>query len=211
MNRHVARRTCSALALLLSISLAGGTARCATSPPPKSEKADVDKTVAAIRALAEKLDGELEAATESNPALMRKTAHSWDLSGLFDQGTPRCVAVMHVQGSSVREESYYFDKGVLALARVRESWDVDDEEDAPAPTTVREFFIAGESSIRRVVETESEPPTTRTEDTARSAAKLIERARKFSAVLTASGPVETRLEDLEEFPPEPDPPVPKTP
>lgn len=203
VNGHTARQLYCALAVFLSISLAGGTARCATSSAPKSGQADVGKAVADIRELAEQLDVEMEAATQPNPALARKTAHSWDLSGLFDGSTPRYVAVMHTQGSSVREETYYFEKGAVALVRVRESWDVDDEEEAPAPTTVRDFFIAGESSIRRVVQIDSEPPKTETDDTTRSAAKLIERAKKFTAVITSPDPIGTGLEDFEEFPPEP--------
>lgn len=59
-----------------------------------------------------------------------------------DADKPLQVALVFSESRLNREESYYFSKGALVLARTRTAWDFDQPKDAPEDNTVESLYIA---------------------------------------------------------------------
>jgi hypothetical protein len=102
----------------------------------------------------------------------------------------------------VRDEYYYFRQGKLSFVSVTTSWDYDNEEDAPDPPTIDEYYLNSDC----VFQQSSEAITGKFHAVPRKdadAQRLRERANQFTKALAGEDRSDALLDSLEDFPFEP--------
>ena len=176
--------------------------------PPESERTRVPvaggsstaKRVDAIQVEARRIDAAVEVPEAAGLRRVRKDLQHWQFSGLLENSTPIFLNAIFTQGQVVREETYYLLHGKLLLVKAEKWWDVDDASHAPEPKSRQDFYIENDWTIRQIIEVSSSPPVSRTSDTTRPAAALVERTRLITQILLGGAERSAVAPSLEVFP-----------
>jgi hypothetical protein len=187
----------SVVLLLASLAITLGAP---TAGANRGEQRQVDALVAAIEAEAASIDKAADSARTAGQHWLVKKARYWNLSGLVDGDQLRYLSVRFAQGRVVRDETYYYKAGVIRLAKVRKSWDVEDVRLAPSPPVSQVFFLDGDRVIRRVANIGASGPKIMKDPPREAANVLIARANTFAKTLVSRQPIAGELEALEAFP-----------
>ncbi len=143
----------------------------------------IEKRIKAIQVEAKRIDAANEVPDTIEHRQLTKDLPHWQLYGLLETSVPIFLDAMFTEGQVVRQESYYLAHGKLLLVKVVTWWDVDDPRKAPEPATEQDFYIDNDQTIRHTIKTESTRPVTRTDDTARAAAGLVDRSQMIAKIL----------------------------
>jgi hypothetical protein len=178
------------------------------SPAPQTERKppavpvgdSTAKRVEAIIVAAKQIDAATAPPGTANLRPITKELSHWEFSGWFDNSQPIFLSARFSEGQVVREETYYLRLGKLVLVRMEKWWDVDDSSHAPEPKTRQEFYIDNDQTIRVATDISSTPPSSRTNDTVRTAAALVERSRSITQILLGGRAEAGLARALEEFP-----------
>lgn len=123
------------------------------------------------------------------------------VEGQLLDGQPISLSSTYSRARLVRDESYFFRYGALIMVRARQSWDVDDPVDAPAPTTTVSYFLPSGEVAGRRVEREGTPAEFHATGLPANAAEVLRtRAAQLTALLGGSPLGEAEAEALESFP-----------
>jgi hypothetical protein len=178
-----------------------GCSRRGTEQTPVSihDGVSIVNRVDAIRAEAKRIDASIETPTKAAFRRLRKDLTHWQFSGLLENTNPVFLSALFSEGQVVREETHYLNRGRLLFVRIETWWDVDDRSRAPEPRTRHDFYIDNDRTIRHVIQEESDPPTSKIDDTSRPATALVARSRLIAQILLGGDPEQAMANSLEVF------------
>lgn len=189
-----------AVVLMLAITVYSAQTERPHAPAVAAQNSSVEKRVKKIQAEVKRIESATNSSNANVQRKMKELPH-WQFSGVFENSAPILLNALLTEGEVVREETYYLMQGKPVLVRVDKWWDVESPRQAQEPATREDFYCDNEQIVRRMRKVESRPAARRIDDTALSAAPLMERSRSILHVLQGGNQNATVTDEFRMFPP----------
>jgi hypothetical protein len=111
----------------------------------------------------------------------------WSITYRYEKDLPFDVRALFTQGRYMRDETYLFAAGKLRAVEVTESWDVDDEKEAPASNITRRYYVLPSGCWQKTFKARGELPQRPGACAPKAADELAARGSLFSSIWRLNG------------------------